>query len=44
MSVRERNRHCTCAQCECGAGHRYEALFIAVVVAIGWMLLYAIGA
>ena len=43
MSVRERNMHCSCAQCSCGASHRYEALLIAVVMALGWILLYAAG-
>lgn len=43
MSVRERNMHCSCAQCECGTSHRYEALLIAVVMGLGWILLYAVG-
>ena len=43
MSVRKRNLHCTCAQCECGSSHRHEALFIAVIMALGWILLYVVG-
>ena len=39
----KRNAQCTCSVCSCNHERRGEALGIAVVVIIVWILLYAVG-